>query len=322
MFKKVPKPEGAVWPQGRPKPPRKAAPVRPFPLARGSKFADPRSSAPIILHPLHPNRSRRLPPEQSFPPNPGPRGQGAPPPPTVGITQPRAHSCGEVCSEPGSRGPPDHPTPPSLSSPGCWAPGPRPRPENQTSTNARSERGFSRPLCPDVRLSFAGRWPPTQTRSPQVRKEGRPPHANLPPGRGGAPPTMPRGGTTVPTMLQGADYNPRHAPGRGPALLKKRRGREVKLGTKLARDYTTHSVPGAGPAIPTMSRRGAHTTQPAARWPCRLPRDPCWTRTVSEGLWKLTPQLHWSPRPCGLWEELWKIKQIKSNCFVGAWWFR
>lgn len=90
MLKKVPTPEGAVWPQGRPKQLRMADAVRPFQLAWGSKFADPGRSAPVILQPLHPNKSRCLAPEQCFPQNPDPRRQGAPPTTTVGIILPRA----------------------------------------------------------------------------------------------------------------------------------------------------------------------------------------------------------------------------------------
>lgn len=160
-------------------------------------------------------------PEQCFPQNPNPRGQGVPPTTTVGITQPRAPMNAQDVST-------SHmPTAVGMSalSQGCWCPPNYPnysqplqartlgtQPPTAIGKSNLKELAVKASLLPPSlsrfsRPSVVGRWMPTQTRSPQVRKDGY--HTpTYPPGRGSALPTVPQGGTTIPTTPRGGTTMP------------------------------------------------------------------------------------------------------------------
>lgn len=113
MLKKVPTPEGAVWPQGCPKQSRMADSVSPsnLPGARSSltRVARPQSSSTSFTQiSLGVCRRTMLPPK---PESSGPRSASnhhgghypaaRPHEPSGRKPEPHAHSCGDVCSEPG-----------------------------------------------------------------------------------------------------------------------------------------------------------------------------------------------------------------------------
>lgn len=257
---KGPHARGSRWTQRRPMQPRKTDSACPLQLPQGFQGAAPEHSAPAAPH--HPSQSGCLPQANASPktrvlgtkrrlhhqgghhpaahPHEHPRSK----------PEPHAHSCGDVCSEPGvpvvPKLPETFPVPTGRDA-GHLAPS---YPGNQTSKNPRPERGIPRPPS----TGAAGHRGVAHHRSGRTATTYQATHE----GRGRALPTMPQRDYNAHTAPRSRAYNTHNALERG-----------LTLHTIPGRDYNTHNAPGV-PSLPKPLRgRGTHAGLHYSQWPHR-----------------------------------------------------